>query len=181
MLSMLSIFDVAPPLDATWLRCAGAADALVHPHTLPSSLHRLASWACVLAGVAALSGGAGGLRELAALALGRLPPGAWRALPLPLAVRLKVGRRAGVGRQAWVGGQRGGEWGGGGRPANGQGRAARWRVFSACDRADPCPPLQSWTSHRVELPELSTQPLPPLPSLVPKGLHKQAHQAVHTS
>eukprot|EP00887_Chlorella_sp_A99_P002410 scaffold10.g2410.t1 len=83
------------------------------PHGRAATVVRLASWACILAGVTALSSGAGGLRELAGLLLGRLPPGVWRALPLRLAVRLK-----------------------------------------------------SWTSHRVELPELSTAPLlPPLPRL----------------
>lgn len=60
---------LAPSWDAAALRCA--------------------SWAAILVGVAALSGGAGAAGQLVAAAAARLPPGVWKLLPLRVAVRLK--------------------------------------------------------------------------------------------
>lgn len=61
--------------------------------TLPGSFAanaiRLASWNMILVGVVALAAGQGGMVELAALALQRVPPGVWQRLPVEVAVRLK--------------------------------------------------------------------------------------------
>jgi hypothetical protein len=61
---------------------------------------RVASWASILVGVSALAGGAGGAAELAAWALARLPAGAWKLLPLSVALRLKTwAAEAGRGKE----------------------------------------------------------------------------------
>ena len=51
---------------------------------------RIASWVGILLGVAALAGGAGGATQLGAWALHQLPTGAWKLMPLGLALRLKA-------------------------------------------------------------------------------------------
>ncbi|PSC67869.1 putative magnesium transporter NIPA9 isoform A [Micractinium conductrix] len=62
----------------------GLAEAL--PHTAGAAAVRLASWVCMLLGVAVLANGAGGTRELAAVVLSKLPAGVWKALPVSVAV-----------------------------------------------------------------------------------------------
>ncbi|GAB4814143.1 hypothetical protein N2152v2_001189 [Parachlorella kessleri] len=61
-------------------------------------LVRIASWGGILLGVSALAGGAGGATQLGAWALQQLPTGAWKLLPLGLALRLKAWSAEGRGR-----------------------------------------------------------------------------------
>jgi uncharacterized membrane protein len=86
------------------------------PGSLAAGAARLLSWAMILGGVVALAAGPAGVRELAALALQRLPDRAWRLLPPEAAARVKGWSAAGRGLPEV---HPGGAAGGGAAPAAG--------------------------------------------------------------
>ena len=78
---------VAAMVSGVLVGLVGLLEAL--PTSRLAAAVQLASWAAVMGGVAALAGGAGGARELAAVAVARLPPAVFKVLPITAAVWLR--------------------------------------------------------------------------------------------
>ena len=67
------------------------------PSSLLSASVRLCSWNMILIGVVVLASGPGGMAELAALVLNRVPPVVWQLLPVGVAVKVKSWAASGKG------------------------------------------------------------------------------------